>query len=189
MKLQNPDQIIIQTKRLVESDRQSEIRLNANGGNSILIICDPQQEGEFIDSIMNQMGNDTYQIIDLNDIITKYVDSNGQLLEDLFDLLKGSVPQIFRSTDDSDHIDLFKFIIRIIDGCFENNRIPVLINSGALYGSGIENINLMEHEIVMRSKLPLIILYPATKQGDQILFLSKRPASKYRCMIVNDRTF
>jgi hypothetical protein len=60
-----------------------------------------------------------------------------------------------------------------------------LIHSGALYGSGIDNIHLMENELVMKSNLPLIILYPATKEGEKLLFLSKRPASKYRCMIVN----
>jgi hypothetical protein len=42
----------------------------------------------------------------------------------------------------------------------------------------------MENELVMKSKLPLIILYPATQEGDRLMFLNTRPASKYRCMIV-----
>ena len=33
MPLNNPAHIILEAKRLVESDRRSEIRLNANGGN------------------------------------------------------------------------------------------------------------------------------------------------------------
>ena len=44
---------------------------------------------------------------------------------------------------------------------------------------------LMENELVMKSKFPLIILYPATQDGEQLMFLNSRPASKYRCMIVN----
>ena len=80
---------------------------------------------------------------------------------------------------------MFKFILGKISNSYDNNKIPVLIHSGALYGSGIDNIHLMENELVMKSNLPLIILYPATKEGEKLLFLSKRPASKYRCMIVN----
>jgi hypothetical protein len=72
-----------------------------------------------------------------------------------------------------------------IQTTYEQGKIPVLIHNGALYGSGIDNIHLMESELVMKSKLPLIILYPATYDGDQLMFLKSRPASKYRCMIVN----
>jgi hypothetical protein len=72
-----------------------------------------------------------------------------------------------------------------VEQTFNEQKIPVLIHSGALYGSGIDNIHLMESELVMKSKLPLIILYPATQDGDQLMFLNSRPASKYRCMIVN----
>jgi len=43
----------------------------------------------------------------------------------------------------------------------------------------------MENELVMKAKSPLIILYPATQEGEQLMFLNSRPASKYRCMIVN----
>jgi hypothetical protein len=37
----------------------------------------------------------------------------------------------------------------------------------------------------MKSKLPLVILNPATQDGDKLMFLNSRPASKYRCMIIN----
>jgi len=186
MSLQNPERIINQTKRLVESNKQSEIRLNANGGNSILIVCDPQQELDFIISIKTLMDECTYQIIDLNDLLVDFIASNKDTLMDTFELLKGSIPQVFKSPDDEEGIDLFRYILNAITASFEQKRIPVLIHSGALYGSGIDNIHLMENEIVMKSSQPLIILYPATTEGDKLLFLSKRPASKYRCMIVND---
>lgn len=183
----NSDHLIIQTKQLVESNKQSEIRLNANGGNSILIVCEPKQELDYINSIKSQMDTDNYLIIDLNELLSNFIASNTNLIEELFDLLKGSVPQIFKSNDNSDEPDLFKLIISVISESFKQNKIPVLIHTGALYGSGIDNIHLMEHEVVMKSNIPLIILYPATKDGDKLLFLSKRPASKYRCMIINDQ--
>jgi len=189
MSLQNPELIISQTKRLVESDKQSEIRLNANGGNSILIVCDPHQESDFITAIKKQMETDNYQIIDLNDLLVSFVNLNKELLLETFELLKGSIPQVFKSPDDEEGVDLFRHIMQTIADSFNQNKIPVLINSGALYGSGIDNIHLMENEIVMKSSVPLIVLYPATTDGEKLLFLSKRPASKYRCMIINDHNF
>lgn len=184
MSLQNPELIINQTKRLVESDKQSEIRLNANGGNSILIVCDPKQEGVFISKMAEMLDAKTYQIIDLNELLVNFVNTNKELLIETFDLLQGSVSQVFKSTDDEG--DLFQHIIDVIANSYKNNKVPVLINTGALYGSHIDNIHIMEHEVVMKSSLPLIVLYPATYDGDKLLFLSKRPASKYRCMIIND---
>ena len=184
MSSQNPELIINQTKRLVESDKQSEIRLNANGGNSILIVCDPKLEGDFIAMMAQMFDSETYQIIDLNELLVNFVEANKERLIETFDLLRGSVSQVFKSTDDED--DLFQYIIGVITNSFNNNKIPVLTNPGTLYGSHIDNIHIMEHEVVMKSTLPLIVLYPATTDGDKLLFLSKRTASKYRCMIIND---
>ncbi len=182
MSLQNSELIINQIKRLVESDKQSEIQLNANGGNSLLVVCDPKQEGNFIDKMVEMFDAGNYQIIDLNELMVKYVISHKETLIETFELLQSSIPQIFKSTDNEN--DLFTFIIRAIADSFEANKIPVLINIGALYGCHIDNIHIMEHPMVIKSPLPLIVLYPATSDGDKLLFLSQRPASKYRCMIV-----
>lgn len=46
------------------------------------------------------------------------------------------------------------------------------------------NINIMEHSAVMDSHIPLVVFYPATIEGDQIMFLGKQPASKYRCIVI-----
>ena len=179
-----PERIIIDVKRLVESDKRSEIRLNANGGNSILLVCPPNLEHQFIVKLHELMDED-YSIIDLNKILLSFVDSNQNHLPEMFDLLRGSVPQIFKSPVGETGSDLFSIILAEIESAYKSNKIPVLINSGALYGSGIDNIHLMENELVMKSKKPLIILYPATQEGDQLMFLNSRPSSKYRCMIVN----
>jgi hypothetical protein len=186
MKLQNPENIVLDTKRLVESNKRSEIRLNANGGNSILIVCDPKMEHEYINAINKILDSDTYQIIDLNNLLTEFVELNKSDLTELFELLKVSVHQIFKAPQGEESNDLFGLIIKKIADSFTNNKIPILINSGTLYGSGIDNIHIMESEIVMKSSLPLIVLYPATHDIDNLLFLNKRPASKYRCLIIND---
>lgn len=185
MSLQNPEHIIIQAKNLVESDKRSEIRLNANGGNSILVVCDPQEELNYIKAIRTLMDESNYAIIDLSQILVEYVKNNQADLASYFELLKGSVKQVFKAPEGESYPDLFKEVMQAIQTSFQEMKIPVLINSGALYGSGIENIHIMEHNLVMRSELPMIVLYPAVKQGDQLLFLSERPSSKYRCMIVS----
>jgi hypothetical protein len=180
----NTEHIITQVKRLVESDKRSEIRLNANGGNSILLVCPPNLEHQFIVKLNELMG-EPYAIIDLNELLISFVENNKSDLADMFDLLKGSVHQIFKSPEGETGPDLFSTIISKIKNSYNEDKIPVLIHSGALYGSGIDNIHLMENELVMKSRLPLIILYPATQESEQLLFLNSRPSSKYRCMIVN----
>ena len=184
MPLNNPSHIILDAKRLVESDRRSEIRLNANGGNSILIVCDPMSEADYIASIEQNLTKDAYSVIDLNKCLVDFVSDNKAELVELFGLLQSATQEIFKAPAGEESKDLFKEIISRIQSAFQDKKIPVLINTGALYGTGIDNIHLMEHELVMQSALPIIILYPATKEGDNLLFLGKRPASKYRCMIV-----
>ena len=181
----NPEHIITQLKRIVESDKRSEIRLNANGGNSILLVCPPILENKYIKKIMEMMPVDTYKVIDVNELLISFVETHKNDLAEMFDLLRGSVHQIFKAPDGETSPDLFKHLLKAIEETFNENKIPVLIHSGALYGSGIDNIHLMENELVMKAKLPLIILYPATQEGEQLMFLNSRPASKYRCMIVN----
>lgn len=184
MSLTNPENKIRTTMRLVESNENLNIRLNANGGNSILIICEPLKEGAFISKIKNLMPDDKYEIIDLNRLLIKFVKDNKRDLDEVFDLLQGSVHQIFKSPYGEEGADLFGLIIDEISSSLQDKKIPVLINTGSLYGSGIENLHVMENPLVMKASLPLLVLYPATKENDKLLFLGKRPASKYRCMII-----
>ena len=179
----NPEYSISQMKRIVESDKRSEIRLNANGGNSILLVSPPDQEYVFIEKLREMLDTERYELIDLNELLISFTE-NTEDIEGLFELLKGSVRQIFKAPEGEDGEDLFSLILSAIGNAYRNDKIPVLINSGALYGSGIDNIHLMENELVMKSDKPLIILYPATQDGDKLMFLNTRPASKYRCMIV-----
>ncbi len=181
----NPDQTISQIARLIEADKHSEIRLNANGGNSILIVCAPPDEVKFIHSIGQSLDETKFEIIDLNGLMMNFVKENKQTLENLFVLLQGSVNQIFKAPAGEESDDFFKKIIAAVSNAFSNSKIPVLINTGVLYGAGIDNIQIMEHEAVMNASRPLILLYPATNEGDSLKFLGKRPASKYRCMIVS----
>lgn len=181
----NPKYLVKQLKALVESNKRSEIRLNANGGNSILVLCPPLEEDSYIDTFHSMLEDAYFQIIDLNELLITFLNKNRAEIEELFELLSGSIPQIFKSSEDEDDTDFFSFIMQTIKSSIDKKKVPVLIRTGTLFGSGIDNIHLMEHQSVMRAALPLIILYPATQENDNILFLSTRPASKYRCMILN----
>jgi hypothetical protein len=182
--LNNPVNVILEAKRLVESDRRSEIRLNANGGNSILIVCDPLKEHEYIDRLHELLSPDNFSIIDLNQCLIDFVSGHKEELVDLYDSLQSSTHEIFKAPAGEESSDLFKEIIFHIQNALLQDKVPVLIKTGSLYGSGIHNIHIMENEIVMKAALPLIILYPATIEPDRIMFLGKYPASKYRCMII-----
>jgi hypothetical protein len=141
----NPEHKIIDLKRLVESDKRSEIRLNANGGNSILLVCPPDQELIYATHIKSMLDKEIYDVIDLNDILINYVQTNTEEIGELFELLKGSIHQIFKSPGNEIESDFFSQIITRIKGSFDENKIPVILHSGALYGSGIDNIHLIEH--------------------------------------------
>lgn len=184
MPLNNPAQLIQETKRLVESDRRSEIRLNANGGNSILLVCEPMQEKEFIEHLIKMLPDDAYSLIDVNTCLIDFVSNHKSQLAQLYELLQSTTHEIFKAPEGEQAEDLFKTIIGKIGEALNKDKVPVLINTGALYGTGIHNIHIMESETVMKASFPLIILYPATIEPDKILFLGKHPASKYRCMIV-----
>lgn len=184
MPLINPESVIMSVKRLVESDRRSEIRMSANGGNSLLVVCPPESELEFIEAIEKFLTDDAYYIIDLNELLIQFVNNHFNDINDKFELLRGSLHQIFKTPEGEEGPDLFKLIIDNVTQSFSEGKVPVLIRTGALYGSDIDNIHIMESPQVMNASMPLIILYPATRDGDKLLFLSKRPASKYRCMII-----
>jgi len=184
MNSSNPQNVIQMTMRLVESNEKSHICLNANGGNSILIVCEPLKEIDYIEAIQTLMTAEKYEIIELDKLLCQFVSENKEDIEDGFELLKGSIHQIFKTPNGEEGSDLMALILRAIDDSLKAHKIPVLINAGSLYGSQISNIHIMENELIMRAALPLIILYPATKEQDKIVYLGKRPASKYRCMIV-----
>lgn len=178
------DNIIVKTMNIAEDKSTSDIKLNGNGGNSILLICEPHKESHYVESITKLMKVETYQIIDLNQIIVNFVINNKEYIEECFEVLRSSIHQIFKLPDNEEGLDIYHLIIQKIEQSFNEKKIPVLINTGALYGTQIENINIMENKTVMTSNLPLIFLYPATKEFDKLKFLSTRTSSKYRCMVV-----
>ncbi len=149
-----------------------------------MIVCEPLREFEYLEGINKLLNPENFEIIDLNACLVDFVSNHKEELVELYDLLQSATHEIFKAPAGEESKDLFKTIISLIQNALKENKVPVLIHVGALYGTGIHNIHIMENEVVMNASLPLIILYPATVDHDQILFLGKYPASKYRCMII-----
>ena len=60
-----------------------------------------------------------------------------------------------------------ELIITKIEKAGKKSKIPILVRTGVLLGTGIENISIMDSKIVHDLPIPLIILYPATEAGDK----------------------
>ena len=120
--------------------------------------------------------------VDVGPLLFKSIDSVG--LDNFKEFYQShiSTPDVVFTNDDP-HC-LFSLIINEICSASKDGKTTFLIHTGALEGTGIENVNIMEHKSVMSQGIPLVIFYPATYKNDDLLFLNHKPASKYRCKLV-----
>ena len=163
-------------------DNQDQLRRQANGGNSILFSYQPDEENLYIEKARDLYGNKA-EFIDISQLLVKFIDTDGwDAFSEYYRDFSNTPHVVFRSEDPEP--DLFDMIISAIKQACEEDKIPVLIRSGCLYGTGIENVNIMEHRDVMSLKHPLVIFYPSKISEDNIFFLNFKPASKYRCTLV-----
>ena len=143
----------------------------ANGGRSILFVYPPKDDDAYI----------AYARENLRTLFTEFVSEQG--IEQFQENYKEFGNEVFFS-DNFYEETFFCYIIKAIENSYQMNKIPVLVHTGAIYGMGFSNINIMEHRIVMSAQLPLIAFYPATVDKDNINFLGKQIASKYRCIVI-----
>ncbi|MBX9573699.1 MAG: hypothetical protein K2X77_32680 [Candidatus Obscuribacterales bacterium] len=161
---------------------QDQLRRQANGGNSILFSYPPNEEASYI-KMSRDLYADRAEFIDVSKLLVSFIDHDGwDLFREYYNDFKNTPHLIFRSDDPS--IDLFDMILCEISKACQNDKIPFLIRTGCLLGTGIENVNIMESRVVMTLSHPLVIFYPSRIEGDNIYFLNFRLASKYRCVLV-----
>ena len=163
-------------------ENQDQLRRQANGGNSILFSYTPIEEHLYIKKA-KELYSDKAEFIDVSKLLVQLIDEEGwDSFHDYYNDFKNTPHLVFRSDDPS--IDLFDLIIGEIEKACQNDRIPFLIRSGCLFGTGIDNVNIMENKVVMGLPHPLVIFYPSKIEDDNIYFLNFKPASKYRCLLV-----
>ena len=163
-------------------DNQDQLRRKANGGNSIIFSYQPCEEHLYLEKARD-IYRDKAEFIDVSKLLVEFIDVDGwdAFLEYYQDF--SNTPHVVFKSDDPE-MDLFDLIISAIKTASDTGKIPFLIRSGCLYGTGIENVNIMEQRDVMNRKHPLVLFYPSKIEDENIYFLNFKPASKYRCILV-----
>jgi len=161
---------------------QDQLRKQANGGNSILFSYHPNEEVLYVEKA-RELYYGQAAFIDISKLFVKFIDGDGwDSFKEYYQDFRNTPHVIFKSDDPS--VDLFDLIISEIESACNDDKIPFLIRTGCLFGTGIENVNIMEHPAVMTLPHPLVIFYPSRIEDDNIYFLNFKPASKYRCILV-----
>lgn len=161
---------------------QDQLRRQANGGNSILFSYPPNEEHIYIEKAKEIYG-ETAAFIDVSKLLVQFIDGEGwETFRDYYNDFKSTPHLVFRSDDPTP--DLFDLIISEIEKACGKDQIPILVRTGCLFGTGIENVNIMEHRSIMNLSHPLVIFYPSKIEDDNIYFLNFKLASKYRCTLV-----
>ena len=161
---------------------QDQLRKQANGGNSILFSYQPKEETLYVEKA-TELYYGKAVFIDISKLFVKYIDEDGwDSFKDYYQDFQNTPHVVFKSDDPS--VDLFDLIISEIEAACNDDKIPFLIRAGCLFGTGIENLNIMEHPAIMALPHPLVIFYPSRIEDDNIYFLNFKPASKYRCILV-----
>lgn len=168
----------------LSSENRHQIKSKANGGNTILFVFPPADEEKYLDEALILLENASF--IDLNKLLINYIDQIGlDEFKELYDAYEANRSEVFKKNTFDERVDLLDMIIAEIEKAYHANLIPVLIHTGALYGTGIENVNIMEHPLIMANKIPLVVFYPATHKNGNLYFLNIKPASKYRCNLID----
>lgn len=163
-------------------ENQDQLRSKSNGGNSILFSYPPDEDKQYIEKSKEFFASKA-AFIDISNLFVKFIDNDGwDSFKEYYTDFENTPHLVFHSDDPSK--DLFDMIIDEIQKACEADKIPFLIRTGCLFGTGIENVNIMENKVVMSLPHPLVIFYPSKVEDDNIYFLNFKHASKYRCMVV-----
>lgn len=157
-----------------------KLALEANGGRSILFVYPPIDDEAYIAEAKDRF-SDNCEFIDLRSLMIEFINDMG--FEE-FQRLKSEIGnEIFASNNYSEGT-FYALIIKRITEAMDAGKVPVLVHTGTIYGLGFSNNNIMEEKVVLNSKIPLVVFYPATVENGTIMFLGKQNASKYRCIVI-----
>jgi hypothetical protein len=165
-------------------ENRSQLKLVANGGNTILFTYPPNEENSYLHKAVELFDDLLYTIIDVSKLFIEYID--GDSIDSFLELYRDLEPTSYKAFFDKNdpHVDLFDKVTQSIMEASKNGKIPILIRTGIFYGTGIENINVTDHKDIMTLEHPLVIFYPGEMDGDNHHFLNAKQASKYRCTII-----
>lgn len=159
----------------------ASIAVEANGGRSILFVYPNEDDDKYIEEGKQRLGSDRFVFIDIREALTEYINNIGK--ETFDEMYENFGKEVYRS-ENSPKGTFFFYLMEKIGEVLNADKSPVLVHTGTLYDLDIQNIHIMEDEIVLRAKRPLVVFYPATIVNGQIFFLGKVPASHYRCIVI-----
>lgn len=167
----------------LDLQNRDQLRLKANGGNTIIFTYPPNEESLYFQKLYDIKQENNFQLINVAALLVEFINQDGwEDFESYYKDFQITPHILFKSDDESP--DLMDGIIRAIHEADKNDKVPVLIRTGALYGTGIENINIMDQESIMQLTHPLVIFYPAKFENDILYFLNFKIASKYRGIVI-----
>jgi len=167
----------------LELQQRDQLRRKANGGNSIVFTYKPEEESLYIEKAKEILPPEKFKFINIAQLFVKFIDLDGiDNFEAYYNEFLETPHLVFHSDDTA--TDFMDLIIQEIQEAYKAGLTPILIRTGALYGTGIENVNIMEHKSVINMKVPLVIFYPSKIVDDNIYFLNFKMASRYRCNVI-----
>lgn len=169
--------------QLQEALTQDKTRLNlvAQGGNSILFVY-PNEEDSLYAAEARRLFRDSVIFVDVAEALTDYQEEMG--METFRELEEDIGVGVYYRKDATD--TFFEYLVDRIMLAAAQGKPVFLTGTSAMANKGFSNINIMDHEAIMRAPQPLVYFYPSTTEGDNIYFLGDRnhPASKYRCRVI-----
>ncbi len=159
----------------------ASVAVEANGGKSVLFVYPPLEDDEYIEEAKRRLTADQFAFIDIRLALSDYIAEIG---EDNFNEMYAEFGnEVYRSENNSDDT-FFEYLMGRISDVFESGKSPVIVHTGALFDLDISNIHIMEDKRVLKAQRHLVVFYPATVEGEKIMFLGKVPASRYRCIVI-----
>ena len=118
----------------LEVENRNQLRREANGGNSILFTYPPDEEKLYIKKATEVLTNEEFKFIDVSSLLVKFIDLDGW--DDFKEYYKdfSVTPHLVFNSDDTAK-DLMDLIMEEIVAAEHSDLIPVLVRTGALYGT------------------------------------------------------
>ena len=170
----------------VLSQDMTQLKLDANGGNSILFVYPNEEDNQYVAEAKRRF-RDNAIFVDVAQTLTDFQEEMGmETFKELEEEIGTDV--YYRKDPDGKPVEdtFFKFLTDRMTLAAQHGHPVFLIGTSALVNKGFSNIDIMEHESVKTAPQPLVYFYPSTIEGEKIYFLGdhNHVASKYRCRVI-----
>ncbi len=165
----------------VLSQDLTQLKLDANGGNSILFVYPNEEDNLYVTEAKRRFNGNAI-FVDVARALTDYQEEIG--LETFKELEEELGVEVYYRKGATD--TFFEYLVNRISMGAQQDLPVFLIGTSAIAHKGFSNINIMEHPAVKTAKQPLVYFYPSVQEGDKIYFLGDKNhiASKYRCRVI-----